>query len=82
MKVVVTAEDVAYGVPKSCSGCPVATAVKRATSADWVYLTPVDIVAYSGRTRIGVWKTPLSVRSFVASFDSRLPVGPFEFELS
>lgn len=79
MKITVTQEDIDKGLPNRCYECPVSLAVKRAlgardVSVSWTITAHVDgeILKFN--------KTDPITR-FVAAFDARQPVQPFEFEL-
>jgi hypothetical protein len=71
----VTDEHIARGARRDPGSCPVSLALREmaATTVDVQYgITTVGRAAY---------RTPVSVRGFIADFDSGFPVSPFEFVL-
>lgn len=75
MKIQVTEEDIALGVPLKNVLCPVARAITRAVGKE----ACVTNLYYS----IDTFEFPLPVVAidFIANFDIGRPVKPFEFEL-
>lgn len=81
MKVTVTAEDIANGIRVSCSGCPIALALKRERNG-----LPAMFAVTETYVRFGDWpkpELPLSAeaKKFIADFDAGRPVQPATFEL-
>lgn len=86
IKVQVTEEDIALGVRKSCSCCPVALALGRATGAashvsvgggSAMYLPP-------GASLLDEWITvqlPVVANWWILTYDLSNAVGPIEFEI-
>lgn len=76
MKIRVTPEDIARGVPDHVTACPVAFAVQRAFDGETAIVTDTDIEV-GGFT----YETPEEVAQFIYDFDSEEGVEPFAFEL-
>lgn len=85
MKITVTAEDIALGLPGSCSHCPVAMAIARDTGSRGVRVDGVEIFVCDRR-----FSAPPSVSNFINHFDDwdsealppePFPPQPFTFEL-
>lgn len=89
IRVEVTAEDIAKGVPQECNSCPVAIAVGRACPAAvkvGVDGATIDIYAAwdvesDAKSEYVVARTPREVNEFIKRFDNGDPVGPFSFDL-
>lgn len=81
MKVSVSQEDIAGGMPGSVFSCPVALAIKRAVpEADEVIVAVSKAYAHVGDCLVS-YRLPLDVQGFIISFDMEHPVQPFTFEM-
>lgn len=76
MKIEVTQEDIDKGERGSCSGCPVALAMKRALGVQTLLVE--DDAAW---TNMEEYLLPDPVPDFIGDFDTGEPVKPFTFEL-
>lgn len=78
MKITVTKKDIENGFPASCSSCPIALAIRRATRKN-ILVGSSEI----GHPAIGFKdiKLPKKVRLFIERFDQDIPVKPFSFTL-
>jgi hypothetical protein len=77
MKVRVTAEDIAAGVPCDNERCPIALALLRQTGRPW----KVD-ASEAENGDGGRFVLPDEAAVFVQDFDNEYGVEPFEFEVS
>lgn len=78
-------EDIDKCTPRSSSKCPVASAIRRSTGIDDVTVSPntcILTVVANGKEYNYYGIMPGIVPPFVKSFDSGLPVQPFEFQLN
>jgi len=76
MQITVTMQDILDGQMQACYACPIALAVARQTGTQW------RILNYSAThpdkpVRVTL---PEEAATFIAAFDSVLPVDPFTFE--
>lgn len=91
--VTVTADDIAAGIADSCTGCPVALAVRRALPPGagpvsvafdvHVYGQPDDYYRGQDAARgglIGRYSLPDEARQFIIDFDNGRRVWPFTFQ--
>jgi hypothetical protein len=79
IKVTVTEDDIANGVAKDGSRCPVGLACKRADIDDPCFENP-GLEYWAGYKHLTV-KLPKAAREFADAFDAGRPVQPFEFEI-
>lgn len=77
LKVEVTAEDIAAGVPSDCQECPIALALKRAGVIEPA-VAKTWFLAGKGADMVNL--PPLGW-SFVIEFDNGRKVEPFSFEI-
>lgn len=78
MLIQVTQDNIDKGVP-SCTGCPIALAIKRATGASAVRVDTFPTqVRVNGKSVL----LPESAEKFIRWFDQLGRGEPFEFELS
>ena len=80
MRICVTQEDIANGIPLDSGHCPIALAVLRACPA----LNPDDIAVDQFEVEIGEFgRVPLPdiCNDFVSTFDDGRKVVPIEFDL-
>ena len=75
MKVQVTEEDIAKGVPLKIHKCPVARAIARVVGKE------VRVANLSYSFDGSEFPLPSVAIDFIADFDIGRPVQPFEFEL-
>lgn len=81
MKIQVTQDDIDRGVRGNVCFCPVALAVKRATS-ETVYVSGMRIrIIKKANGKALEAPTPSEVSCFIAAFDHYATVEPFEFDL-
>jgi hypothetical protein len=76
MKIEVTADDIAEGVPEDGIGCPIACALNRLTG-DRYEVDYEEVTTPDGR----VIDLPPEARAFIRRFDRGDEVAPFTFEL-
>lgn len=88
MKISVTAEDIAAGVPSGafrCEHCPIARAIARAVDrAPLAVLVGIDRARLHNDARgSDVWQVelPAVASEFIVDFDLGRPVKPFDFDL-
>lgn len=74
----VTQDDIDAGRRKSCFGCPVARALRRAVGGDAWVVGPSWARALADAAALPL---PPEAARFVRSFDDRSPVSPFTFTL-
>jgi hypothetical protein len=79
IRVEVTAADIAAGVRRFCSYCPVSLAVRRATG--WLVQVDDDEVHLRVGDLTSRVKLPPEAVRFVWRFDEGKPVKPFAFEI-
>ena len=77
MRIEVTQEDIDLGEPCDPLLCPVALAIDRQLPGSDCEVEYCTIDLEPGM----VFKTPQSVRNFIAAFDEEEPVAPFSFDL-
>lgn len=75
MRITVTAEDIAAGVPCSHDRCPIALALLRQTGECWLVDNYSVERADGGRAHL-----PMKAYYWTLRFDRGQPVEPFEFE--
>lgn len=81
MLIEVTAEDIDAGKRRDCHGCPVATALDRATGERWAVGVDERGRAVARRERFDGWfALPRAASEFVRRFDAGGMPGPFTFE--
>jgi hypothetical protein len=82
MRIAVTADHIARGIPKDPRTCPVALAIRSALPS-MKYISVVFSTAFLLRDSMREYEAflPEEVVIFVDDFDNGLPVFPFEFEL-
>ncbi len=78
VKVDVTEEDITRGVRGSCTACPVALALRRATGTNWA---SVDDSVMESAHSFNRAETPPEVVKFIYLFDAQGRVEPFSFEV-
>ena len=79
MKVSVTNEHIEQGIRKSPGYCPVAIAIKHASS-EWVEVSSLH-VRYPGMKGRNLVPLPDAAVAFIKLFDKGLPASPFTFDL-
>lgn len=78
MRIQVTAEDIANGIPYECEACPVALALKKhSPNVDADIIVDADNIWWGE----AAYSTPEEVVSFITNFDKGDAVEPFEFYL-
>jgi hypothetical protein len=77
MRIEVTAEDIAEGVPQYGSTCAVGRALRRATGVGW-YVDGEDAFRLLDESEF--IPLPPEAIGFVGRFDAGLPVEPLAFE--
>lgn len=80
MKIKVTQEDIAKGIPEDEGSCPVALALKHAGMMD-VEVSLERAEAWYGRRLFNV-ELPSKARRFIKRFDAGKLVKPFSFTLN
>lgn len=76
MKVTVTEEDIALGLPNNRWQCPIACAIKRSKKD----VSIVSVSTLDMRVNNHWYILPSVARSFIRQFDAGGAVEPFEFE--
>jgi hypothetical protein len=77
VKIQVTAEDIKQGVRTSCTKCPIALALNRATGRKWKVSGMRAENEEAGRVAL-----PWEACRFQDRYDYDLPVNPFEFDIT
>lgn len=86
VKIDVTAEDIANGVPSNCGKCPIALALLRVVPSPIVLNVDGDSVSFclpskpSGLHPHAASDLPFVAQWFVQDFDNGQPVVPFSFD--
>jgi hypothetical protein len=75
----VTQEDIDSGMPKICSQCPVALAMRRAEGRVWMVGYGVLELL---QAPYSVVTAPTGVTQFISDFDRNNPVAPFSFTIN
>lgn len=81
MRIQVTQDDIDRGHVGSECFCPIALAARRALGEN-IGLEDVSVGSYTVRVRGTVYYLPTAAIRFVKSFDRRVEVRPFEFEVT
>ena len=82
LRIEVTQEDIDGGMRRSCGGCPIALAVRRAlgpSHAAYVSAGAIDVFAGPPQKHLASYDLPNAAYTFVLDFDNRLYVQPFRF---
>ena len=79
MKIEVTPDDIAHGLMRSTSRCPIALAVQRTTGESALVYTTSVVLSPNGANRRRIWTK--EIIDFIAAFDFGREVKPFSFEL-
>lgn len=79
VRIEVTSEDIACGIESNCTECPIALALRRATTR--VYHVHADRIEYPLAHGGGYVPHPPQVREWIGRFDSGQRVDPFGFDL-
>ena len=82
IRITVTAEDIAYGVPCKSNRCPIALAILRSTGASHVSVSATDWTAWHTDDGSITGHLPNRAQKFVARFDDEEAVQPSTFVLS
>lgn len=82
MRIDVTAEDIANGVPRSCDSCPVALAISRVAGKGVINVGTTSFRFYTDHYPLTIGGSfPEKVSKFILRFDGHKKVQPFSFEL-
>ena len=79
IRVEVTAEDIATGVPMDGERCPIAYALLRSLNDACYYAVDCEKVELDGEYDLPLPKT---AQDFILAFDDAQDVSPFAFDLS
>ena len=77
MRIEVTQEDIARGLPRAVDACPVALAVKRAFLLSRTSVGSTAFTGPGGRR----FALPAEATEFIRAFDKKLPVQPIAFDV-